>query len=608
MMRRKMMAVGLVLVAAALASQAQAQRRPDVRLNTESAYEDRFIWPQIAVSGSKVFVAWNDLRNGPSGRFAGDSDLYFNRSVDGGSTWMAEDLRIIASSPNPTARSWPQISASDDRVTVVWRDVRSAGKGIYANLSTDDGTTWQASDIRVDRRPGSSDFGTLETASSGDAVYALWKDWRHVPHPIFIGDPNDLYFNRSLDGGLTWMPTDIRLNTNPQATHEVSFPKIAAIGNTVFAVWEQRQPNQKADIAFNRSLDGGSTWLTSSIRLDRDQPGSAYSQQPEIIAVGNSVYVAWVDNRNGPNQIYFNRSLDGGSTWDPGDRRLDTGGQGVGTSFRPEFAVSGDAVYVTWINGRFGSSMNAVRLNRSLDRGATWLSEAKILSDSFPDPFDAALPLVEASGKAVYVVWEDMRNGRTDIYFNRSLDRGSTWLDSAIRLDGDAAGSAFSTNPNISVADDSVYLTWTDERDGFKDIYFTIPFGALPYGEGTPGSNGNTPSLHGTDALTLGSTFTLSIENAIGGAAGLLAVGGPGSKADIPLAGGSLLIDPIGLLVPILLGGSAGIPGEGAVNIKVPIPPFSELIGFNLNFQAALLDPAATAGMTLTNAVEAWIL
>jgi hypothetical protein len=41
------------------------------------------------------------------------------------------------------------------------------------------------------------------------------------------------------------------------------------------------------------------------------------------------------------------------------------------------------------------------------------------------------------------VTWRDTRNGRDDIYFNRSPDGGATWLIADVRLDTDPMAFSF---------------------------------------------------------------------------------------------------------------------------------------------------------------------
>jgi len=107
---------------------------------------------------------------------------------------------------------------------------------------------------------------------------------------------------------------DVRLDTDPPGAGYSGSPRIAATESGVFVAWDDDR-NGARDIYFTFSSDRGATWLASDVRIETDPPGAAESIEPTIAASGNSVYVAWQDGRNGSDDIYFIRSLDGGGTW-----------------------------------------------------------------------------------------------------------------------------------------------------------------------------------------------------------------------------------------------------------------------------------------------------
>src|SRR6187401_1769355 len=56
---------------------------------------------------------------------------------------------------------------------------------------------------------------------------------------------------------------------------------------------------------------------TPDLRLTND-PGSSTltgNFSRGIAASGDSLYVVWIDNRDGNNEIYFKRSVDNGASW-----------------------------------------------------------------------------------------------------------------------------------------------------------------------------------------------------------------------------------------------------------------------------------------------------
>ncbi|MHC5065891.1 MAG: hypothetical protein ACYTG5_18155, partial [Planctomycetota bacterium] len=191
----------LVLFLAIFASPSIAQKEPAMRLDTDLAGSARSSLPRMAASGDKVYVVWRDERNGIR-------DIYFNRSLDGGASWLESDIRLDSDDPQPGVSRVAEIAASGDAVYVAWRDDRNGASDIYFNRSLDAGSTWLESDVRIGSdAPGVADSGWPAIAADGQSVYLVWGDGRNSEFGV--------YFNCSHDGGLTWLPADLRLNAAP---------------------------------------------------------------------------------------------------------------------------------------------------------------------------------------------------------------------------------------------------------------------------------------------------------------------------------------------------------------------------------------------------------
>lgn len=377
------------------------------------------------------------------------------------------DTRVTSAD---SAGGLPQIAAAAGFVYVAWAENRAGRSDVYFNRSADGGSTWMAAETRLDTgsAAGAANSFTPRIAAAGNTVYVTWIDER---------DGNgDVYFNRSLDNGSTWLPRDVRLDTGSAAgAAQSAEPRIAVSATAVHVTWEDdRTSPYWADIYYNRSLDGGTTWLLRDVRLNTGrQPGAARATAPRIAAAGTSVYVTWEDDRNAAARgVFFNRSLDGGATWLPGDVQVNDGPP-TNAAQAPAIAAAGDAVFVVWEDSRNGSL--DVYCDRSLDHGATWLPNDVRLDAGGFFGGDSRHPEVAVSGTSVFATWDDNRNrGSSDIYFNRSLDAGATWLSSDVRLNTPGffvAGIAH--EPRIVAQGDAVYVAWTDERNtpGVGDIY-----------------------------------------------------------------------------------------------------------------------------------------
>ena len=99
-----------------------------VKVNANAAGAATSLTPHIAVElwSKRVFVAWQDYRNGSHG------DVYINFSLDNGKTWNVPDYRVDESKPAGAANARaPLVYVSPQRVGVVWIDNRAPYGGIH---------------------------------------------------------------------------------------------------------------------------------------------------------------------------------------------------------------------------------------------------------------------------------------------------------------------------------------------------------------------------------------------------------------------------------------------------------------------------------------------
>jgi hypothetical protein len=259
----------------------------------------------------------------------------------------------------------------------------------------------------------------------------------------------EIYYKRSTDAGVSW-GSDARLTNNVGSS---AWPSIAVAGNTVHVAWyDDRDGN--AEIYYKGSTDGGATW-GSDTRLSND-PHNSYNSS--VAASGSQVHVVWHDDRDGNAEIYYNRSTDAGITWS-GDTRLTNDSH---TSQWPSVAVAGAAVRVVWRDDRDGNL--EIYYKRSTDGGATWGSDTRLTTALL----DAGPPSMAVAGNPVHVVWADPRDGNPEIYYKRSSDGGVTW-SSDLRLTSD---TNYSDRPSVAVAGNVVHVVWYDTRDGNLEIYY----------------------------------------------------------------------------------------------------------------------------------------
>src|SRR5262249_18619064 len=160
------------------------------------------------------------------------------------------------------------------------------------------------------------------------------------------------------------------------------------------------------------------------VRLDSDVPSAGQSFQPRIVANGLAVAVVWCDARVRLDwEIYFDRSTDGGTTWLNAEVPL---GLLAGNASYPTLVASGPALYAAWIEDVAGP-VDTVAANRSLDGGASWLGAIKV-NQNAPILQHSTEPSLAVSGSALELVWWAQVSGiDSDVYASRSTDNGLSW-------------------------------------------------------------------------------------------------------------------------------------------------------------------------------------
>jgi hypothetical protein len=292
-------------------------------------------WPSIAVDpAGNAYAVWLDNRTG-------DQQVYFSYRPAGGA-WGA-NVKVTDTPGIISTASGPDIAVdSHGNAYAVWSVGSKGLPGIYFSYRPA-GATWGSSirvndsghwpSIAVDPdgdaylvwserapmgwntcfsyRPAGGSWGgkvrvnddapeTRRTAYRPDIAvdangnaYAVWEDWRN-------GEP-DLYFSYRPAGG-AW---DNNVKVNDDATEWANLYSSISVspGGDAHAVWEDRRGDVPPNIYFAYRPGGGSWGANGRVN---DDTGPAL-QGSVSVAVDSSggAHVAWADNRNGNDDIYF---------------------------------------------------------------------------------------------------------------------------------------------------------------------------------------------------------------------------------------------------------------------------------------------------------------
>jgi len=239
------------------------------------------------------------------------------------------------------------------------------------------------------------------------------------------------------------------------------------------------------------TLDGGKNWKTERLKSSYGVFGD-----PCIISdkKGNFYYFhlsdpdqqGWMSERI-LDRIVGQRSKDGGKTWTDGSYM----GAHHPKDQDKEWAIANPKnghIYTTWTqfdkyDSKAPEDKSNILFSYSKNKGKSW-SDAIIINQFPGDCVDddgtteGAVPAVGPKGE-IYVAW----SLNEKIYFDRSLDKGKTWLaQDKIAADQpggwtiDIPGLNRSNGMPVIVADHSksshrgnIYINWADQRNGEDD-------------------------------------------------------------------------------------------------------------------------------------------
>jgi hypothetical protein len=304
-------------------------------------------------------------------------------------------------------------------------------------------------------------YGQIATVS-GNNVYMVWQD--SVPGNNLRN--YDIFFKKSNDGGNTFSKEVINLSNNNGFSEH---PQISASGNNVYIVWaDNSNSSTSREILFVRSTDGGNVF-SNPISLSED---TRDSNNQEIFAFGDNVYVVWLDkthpvSETDNNNILFKSSTDAGSTF---SQTLTLGNNANENSF-PKIAAYNDQVYAVWnVEGQESIQGN----NR--DSAGLFFVKSSNQGSNFGEPIKLNHPEQEfgeaqiaASEQSIYVVWGGSHlNTVSNIFLTKSIDRGETFSDPIAVTDDDNSLKPSNVEVVIDQEEGSnnnsnnLYIAWQD--------------------------------------------------------------------------------------------------------------------------------------------------
>jgi len=358
---------------------------------------------------------------------------------------------------NTSGKSYrAQLFVQGQNVYTVWTDDTSGNNEIFFIKSKDGGASFE-SPLNLSNNNGSSAFPRLVVSEPN--VYVVWYDYSPGQSDIFFAQSND---------------TGKKFNVIHIRTPDPSFnPWVASWANYVYLVWNDggktatiELPNGETrivdvetgdeEIIFGRSQDDGQTFDFTNLS---NTPGKI-SWNPRIRADESNVYVAWNEMTGKASDIFFSVSTDNGNSFSTpinvSNNPLESLDAGI--------AVNTNKIYLVW--NQITSDSVDIFFSKSVDNGNEFskpinLSNSKDASQIIRDT------QIALSGDYIFVIWYDITDKGSDVFFTRSVDKGLTF-SKPINL---SQSNAKSELPQIVADNENVYVVWQDYSQGNSDIF-----------------------------------------------------------------------------------------------------------------------------------------
>jgi len=405
-----------------------------------------------------AYIVWTDYR---AGGFP-NVDIYVQHIDAAGLLTMDPNGGVVCNAPY--AQGNPLIRPDGDHGAIVaWGDARTGSIGIYVQrLDAAGDVYWTPNGASLyygidgdalDIQPLLGDNGDL-------ALY--WEDHRRgtIGTHIYtqrLDQSGSAFFAQN---GLEISSYDTLYQSLPVVTRANSGAEIN------YVAWED-QTTERSVRAQRVDANGASLWDEAGLPVENAAGEGGY---PQLAATPDGgVIVGWSDFRSFYSyQVYLQKfDTDGNPQWtEDGVLVGDEDGDNLLMGMHPVT----DGVYVVWQSGTFED------LNIYVDfigyDGAPvsgWEDGSKPVVNV---PEDQTNPvLVPGDSESLYVLWEDKRNGDSDIYVNQITPGG-------VRVDGGTlviGGPSDQRKPQAVLCENGLFVATQDFRNGVDlDISYQL--------------------------------------------------------------------------------------------------------------------------------------
>ncbi len=303
---------------------------------------------------------------------------------------------------------------------------------------------------------------------------------------------------KSEDGGKTWTKGS-SIGNNPPKDQDKPWVAVHPRKQIVYTTWTQfdkygsKDEKCQSNILFSMSMNGGSKW-TKPVQINKvpgdclDDDNTAEGATPAV-GLDGKIYVTW----SSMGTIYLDRSYDGGETWLSNDIPIEKQAGGWNMDIpgisrcngMPVLLIDNSpsrthgSLYMVYADQKNGSDDTDIWLKRSTTHGDHWTVPVRINKDEPGHHQFFPWMAVDQSNGYIYIVYYDRRaydDLQTDVYLAYSFDGGNVFNEIKISEKPFVPSRDVFFGDYLNIAAHAGIITpiWTRMDEGKTSVWTTI--------------------------------------------------------------------------------------------------------------------------------------
>lgn len=358
---------------------------------------------------------------------------------------------------------FPSLAADNGTVYIAWADERNgnytrimnnqphkSGDIYISKGSFQDGWFFDKN-IRINDIKGTTGHGSPSIAVDNHHLYVVWEDDRF--------GFEELYFSTAETKNIMFK------NDFPVVAEMGSqvLPSVSVLNGTVYVAMMNKKT---LDIDFTEGYPVNGVYrFGKPARVNDDSSGNWHYAPSLAVDDEKNICITWLDARKSNYDIYFSHGIKENGIWRFSQNVRVNDDSTNASQYTPSMVFENGSVYITWYDDRnedFDIFFSSGRLENN-----NWKFDKNIRVNDDTGNRDQMHPSIAVRSGEIFAIWEDEREGASNIYFSKSIRLNDILeFDKNIKVN-DISGKNY--DPQIEISQDNIYTVWQGEKTPYND-------------------------------------------------------------------------------------------------------------------------------------------